>query len=139
MYPLESLADTLKSLHETYVDYLAGDITLDNVIDMQTNTTEQMRCIGYVGYIQPHIQLTNLSTLVKCCRRKSRHMASLLHWMLKVGINSQAVANALPREAIKNEIYVTNHTTPIEFLYALYAQLHTLMCDIYQKYRQQPQ
>lgn len=141
MYPLEPLLSCMQQLHAAYVDYRAGTITLDDVIARQTNTTMHMYGLGYIADTPAHQQVlpTNTDQLIKLCQRKSRYIAGLLHWMLKMGINSQTIADVLPREAAKNRVYVTSSTTPIEFLFALYTQLYSLMCDLYQQYRPQNQ
>ena len=136
MYPLEPLLSNLQQLHAAYADYRGGTITLADVIECQTNTTMQMYGLGYIADTTAQQQLPALNTdqLIKLCRRKSRYMAGLLHWMLKMGINSRTVDDTIPREAAKNGLYVTSSTTPIDFMFELYAQLHSLMCALYQQY-----
>ena len=139
MYPLDPLLSNLQQLHAAYADYRGSTITLADVIECQTNTTTHMYGLGYMADTTAQQQLMpfDIDQLIKLCQRKSRYIAGLLHWMLKMGINSQAVANAIPHEAAKNRVYVTSSTTPIEFLFALYAQLHSLMCGVYRQYMRQ--
>jgi hypothetical protein len=71
--------------------------------------------LGYMADTTAQQQLMpfDIDQLIKLCQRKSRYITSMLHWMLKTGINSHAVADAIPREAAKNRVYITSSTTPI--------------------------